>query len=197
MLKYQNWWVPEGNYGKRFFEYDHSAPTIAKCVEACGKRLRVAIDGGAYVGTITMHLQQHFKLVHSFEPNPKAFACLERNVGFPTVVHNAALTDVSGTVFLGPLYKDKAFSARVSKEGTPVRGVAIDDMQLEVLDFLKLDVEGHEYEALSGAASTLLRCRPVIMIEEKLDPVKRATLLLTGLGMKRIWKCKHDYIFTW
>lgn len=44
--------------------------------------------------------------------------------------------------------------------------MAIDDLALPRLDFLKIDIEGMELEALAGAEDTLARCRPVMMIEK-------------------------------
>jgi hypothetical protein len=35
------------------------------------------------------------------------------------------------------------------------------------------------------------------MIEEKLDPDKRATRYLEDLGMKRVGQWRHDHLFTW
>jgi FkbM family methyltransferase len=43
--------------------------------------------------------------------------------------------------------------------------VAIDDLQLERLDFLKIDVEGMESEVLSGAERTMSVHKPVMIIE--------------------------------
>lgn len=49
--------------------------------------------------------------------------------------------------------------------GAPTRLVAIDSLDLPRCDFIKLDVEGMEVEALDGAARTLARCRPSILAE--------------------------------
>lgn len=46
-----------------------------------------------------------------------------------------------------------------------VRLLTIDSLTLKRLDFLKLDVEGMELEALAGASETIQRCKPVLMIE--------------------------------
>jgi FkbM family methyltransferase len=43
--------------------------------------------------------------------------------------------------------------------------VAIDSFGLPRLDLIKIDVEGMEIEAIEGAADTLVRCRPAVMVE--------------------------------
>jgi len=46
-----------------------------------------------------------------------------------------------------------------------VNTVSIDIMNLPRLDFLKLDIEGHEVSALQGSIDTFKRCRPWIWVE--------------------------------
>jgi FkbM family methyltransferase len=46
-----------------------------------------------------------------------------------------------------------------------VRTITIDSLDLARLDLLKIDIEGMELEALEGAAATLARCRPVLIVE--------------------------------
>jgi hypothetical protein len=38
-------------------------------------------------------------------------------------------------------------------------------MQLDNISLMKIDVEGQEDQVLSGAQETILRCKPVILIE--------------------------------
>lgn len=47
----------------------------------------------------------------------------------------------------------------------PVRQLSIDSLRLGRLDFLKLDVEGMEMEALRGSAETIRRFKPVLLVE--------------------------------
>jgi len=48
---------------------------------------------------------------------------------------------------------------------TEIRTVAIDSLGLARLDLLKIDVEGMELRVLAGAARTIARCRPIIIVE--------------------------------
>jgi FkbM family methyltransferase len=47
----------------------------------------------------------------------------------------------------------------------PVQMLTIDSLGLTRLDFLKIDVEGMELEVLAGAAETIRRTLPILMIE--------------------------------
>ena len=44
--------------------------------------------------------------------------------------------------------------------------ISIDDMELVRLDFIKIDIEGMEMEALNGEKETIIRTRPQMMIEK-------------------------------
>ena len=46
-----------------------------------------------------------------------------------------------------------------------IRTITIDSLDLVRLDLLKIDIEGMELEALAGAAASLARCRPVLIVE--------------------------------
>jgi hypothetical protein len=46
-----------------------------------------------------------------------------------------------------------------------VKLVALDDFGFTRLDFLKLDIEGMELEALEGARRTVETCRPIMLVE--------------------------------
>jgi FkbM family methyltransferase len=46
-----------------------------------------------------------------------------------------------------------------------IKMITIDSLDLVRLDLLKIDIEGMELEALAGAAASLARCRPVVIVE--------------------------------
>ena len=78
-----------------------------------------------------------------------------------------------------------------------VRGISIDSLALTDVDLIKLDVEGHEMPALQGARETIMRHRPIVVIEEKHDPERKATAYLQRLGMEVRAQLKRDYVFGW
>ncbi len=145
-----------------------------------------ALDGGAHVGAYTRVMAQHFETVHAFEPAPDTFAALQRNLedwGLADRVHAyaAALSDRHEKVSVDLPRGRRSLSRQISGPGD-IPTMRIDDLELRQLDFIKLDVEGHEHRALLGGAETLARCRPMVMFEDK------------GKGDDPNLRQAHDYI---
>lgn len=172
------------------------------CVKACGKRLHTVIDGGAHIGLWSIHLVKKFQQVIAFEPMFKNFKCLRLNTlsNVNITLYQAALSNYTGQIGMAGR-GSKSFKWWVTPQGSIidkfVSCLKLDTLNLQNVDLIKLDVESHEFEALQGAAETIQRCKPIIMIEDKLDPEKRATKYLQELGMNMIWSRKHDYLFVW
>ncbi len=211
------WWVPHGAYGKPFFDKftrsglpAHCEPHVRACLQQLGsKRRNVAVDGGAYVGIWSAHLVQHFKRVIAFEPMPVNVELYKRNIedgrvpkGHHVQIEELALSNNERVALISDIGKPYGHRFVLPGDATPkdlipISTVALDQYSFEALDLLKLDVEGHEFEALQGAENTIRKFKPVVIIEEKLDPEKRATHFLQRLGMRRVWSSKHDHLFTW
>ncbi len=59
-----------------------------------------------------------------------------------------------------------------------IRKLSIDEIGLPRVDFMKIDIEGMEMEALEGARQTIERSRPMMLIERiKADPTQLITWL--------------------
>jgi FkbM family methyltransferase len=50
-------------------------------------------------------------------------------------------------------------------KAVPVETIALDALELPRIDLLKIDVEGMELEAIEGAAASIARCRPILIVE--------------------------------
>jgi FkbM family methyltransferase len=131
----------------------------------------LAVDGGGFVGMWTKPLSFLFKKVVVFEPNPAAFVCLEKNCGhLPNVelINKALGHEARARVGIhdtapGPsvnLYPDD----QQHKASTYVEMVTLDTYGLTP-GYLKLDLEGYEYRAMTGGQQTIERGHPVIVVE--------------------------------
>jgi FkbM family methyltransferase len=127
---------------------------------------KVFVDIGAHVGLWSMQAEQDFESIIAFEPHPVHAAIFPRNVKMERVtLHQCALGDRDGGVALtsGPQSSGDTY---VSGDGDiPIR--TLDSLNIERIDMLKIDTEGYELPIVRGATETLLRCRPVVVVEQK------------------------------
>ena len=134
-----------------------------------------AIDIGANVGVWSYWLSKYAKQVESFEPNPKIFNAL-KNIKIKNVnSYNIALSNKSGSVDLLVPKGSKGFSNQgASLSSIKVQGEhkrisieakCLDEYNFLDVDFIKIDVEGHEHEVIEGAQETIKKFKPTMVIE--------------------------------
>lgn len=136
---------------------------------------RTAIDIGANAGIWSWSLLRVAREVHAFEPNPKMFNRLEAALGGKAHLYTVALSDTAGEAdFIVPRTR-RGYSNQhgsLSLMGTAgehgiikVKTCRLDDLDIRDVGFIKVDVEGFECAVLAGAAETLKRERPVLVVE--------------------------------
>jgi hypothetical protein len=80
----------------------------------------------------------------------------------------------------------------------------LDDLDLDEVDYIKMDCEGYEYRILQGAEATIKRCRPIVVVEQKPHDAyssqygqHAAIELMQSWGMVRLDQVKDDWIMGW
>ncbi len=138
-------------------------------------RRSVVVQAGGAVGVWPKRFAQIFDVVYTFEPYPESFHCLCVNCPELNVFKfNAALGESPGWAHMG--FPEHAARSRTGKENIggyrilqegDVPVMTIDSFKWLQIDLLYLDLEGYELFALRGALSTIRRCKPVIVLEDK------------------------------
>lgn len=181
-----NWWFPD--HEKHLIDWMRANPmTINGRPAYQGKKqlaalaavtrfkpgaLRVAVDVGGHVGLWSYNLAPAFRQVHAFEPVAMMRECFLRNVEAHNVcLHDVALGAERGAVSMHTT-ADSTGDSWVSGQGE-IQMFALDDLALVEVDFIKIDCEGYEENVLRGAAQTIERDRPVIIVEQKRDMASR------------------------
>ena len=159
----------------------------------------VVVEGGANIGALTLplaNLAGPSGKVYAFEPQRPIFHMLCGNLAL-NQIHNVdarlqGLGDKPGTLHLPEIeysteeYRNYGgFSLAPDGDGEPVEVVTIDSLKLDRCDFIKLDVEGMEKQALEGAANTVARFRPLLYVENSHVHQKNRDallMLIKGLG---------------
>ncbi len=136
--------------------------------------LGVVLDCGANIGLFTKSvLQMGAKKVYAFEPSPVNVACFRANIsdGMASgAVHlvEKGLYNTSGELRFSEFVNDP-FANAISETGTiriPVVTIdeIVEELNLQAVDFIKMDIEGSEFAALEGAQRTLKRFRPRVSV---------------------------------
>lgn len=137
-----------------------------------------AIDIGANLGEYTFWMSKHADHVHVFEPHPDCINFL-KDVGLKncTFYSYGVSSIASKKELLVPedsSLQDITCRASISElsvrefeklKGISINTIALDELGLSNIGFIKMDIEGHEFEALKGMRGLITSCNPVMQIE--------------------------------
>ncbi len=165
-------------------------------IERFANKSRDAIDVGVYRGVYSLKLSQNFKFVHSFEPNPLLFPYLSKNL--EKIIKNIKLYNLalsnkdSETVLKLPIRSRSIFKDNIEElyqlgaasihpnnefenfKKVPVNTEKLDNLSINNIGFIKIDVEGHELEVIEGAKKTIIKNKPILLIEIEKRHSKRS-----------------------
>ena len=158
-----------------------------------------AIDIGTNIGIYTYGLAQFCEKIESFEPVSnctkmlRAYAEKRQQI----TVHNLALSDRNGnaTLFIPLIEGSTTLNVGLasftdpggSREALPIEIKRLDDYAFADVGIIKVDVEGHELLVLRGAEKTILREKPLLLVEIEQRHLKERTIeevfnFITSLG---------------
>jgi len=173
-------------------------PSVIDAVIASAGRPGSIIDAGAMLGTHTvawaLALPGHH--IHAFEPASANLPLLRANVeGLPNVtVWGCALSDRAGrrAATMDPV--NRGHVAIDETDPWPMDGarewlvsVSLDGLDIRDVRVIKADVEWHEAALLRGAAGTIARDHPVIVVEDWGGDLARPD----GYGVAADWTEAH------
>ena len=161
----------------------------------------VVVDGGANIGFFTVPVAQRRKDISilSFEPQRTIHNALAGTLALNdinnVILHYAALgcedrwvtipdVDYGKPQDFGMVKLDKRVSYPYDQWTDPgvAKIVQIDELELNRLDFIKLDVEGFECEALDGACESIHRYQPWIWVEYMLVGEQAIVDIITAIS---------------
>lgn len=163
----------------------------------------IIIEAGANIGTHTVPLARMAGLkgaVYAFEPQRQVHQILCANLALNEIenvkTYQAGLGQSPGRIEIAiPDYASANNIGSLSLghmadnenyEGVDV--MTIDSLNLQRLDFLKADVEGMEREVLLGARESIMRCRPILYLEnDRSDRSAQLIQTVFDLGYRAWW----------
>jgi len=160
----------------------------------------LAVDVGANVGLWARPLSEKFGKVLAYEPIQEVYKCLKLNVRDCNVqLNNFALGNANSTIEMifdrentGASYVDES---SIGKGSIDIK--RMDDLNLPRFGLLKIDCERFELEVLNGGIETILKYKPIVVVEQHPDTEYCAGKFLKEYGAKEITNVRKDYIFGW
>lgn len=206
MKKVFNYWMPDSD--------SHFERLIAKRVRNGGPPeyqddvrdeaykyvtdFNLAIDVGANVGLWAKPLTQKFKNVIAFEPMQQVLECLKLNVkNLPVEINEFALSNVSGNIDMVYDSVNTGSSYVIENSAGSIPLKTLDELNLPKFDLLKVDCERHDMQVLQGGIETIIKYKPIIVVEQHPDTEQCAGLFLKSYGAKEITNIRKDFIFGW
>jgi FkbM family methyltransferase len=151
------------------------------------------IDVGTNIGTWSKRAAHAFARVYAFEPDRELSATLPKVLPSNVTVYPFALSDHEGTSELfTPVKGGAQESGRASLERSANSGLdtkaqvvelrTLDSLDLQNIDAIKIDVEGHEAAVLAGARRLIESQRPILICEiEERHHLGRSDEIIRGV----------------
>lgn len=152
----------------------------------------VFVDIGAHIGKYSMKFSKVAKTVVAIEPDPENFESLKRNIelnGLKNVIAvRKAAWNRKGTM--------KFYKGDVKGHGTIKRDCGygwcevqtervdeiLNSLGINKVDWIKIDVEGAEYEVLEGLTETITKDKPKIIVEVWAENEEKVHLFMKKHG---------------
>lgn len=158
-------------------------PYLHRTFEKYINKSMTVLEAGCHIGTHSVKLSMLSKKLYCFEPLKESNHLLRKNIVknncTNTTVFDYALSDTQGTThFAWVSFSNLGGSGlennpmgipnggNINEElKYPVEMTTIDSLDLNEIDFIKLDVEGYESKVIKGAINTIKKFRPIITLE--------------------------------
>ena len=150
--------------------------------------LKHFVNAGSHIGTIALPISKYIRKVTAIEAFPPTYKHFLENIKLNNIknieTYNFALGDKSEEVYFldntndriinntGGMHviteddiKNKRLSSEIHSKKIINQMIRLDDTNINGFDILIADVEGKEYEVLSGGKEKIQKLKPIILIE--------------------------------
>ena len=214
MHEYQGWWFPDAE--------SHFPKMLKKSIDKGGpaeyqyqvrdrsmthaKKRGVALDIGANVGLWSRDLCESFDQVIAFEPVADFRDCLLKNVTAANFEVRACALGESDTQINMIITAENTGHSHVDTASIGTGSIPmyrLDSLNLPQIDYIKIDCEGYENTILRGAKETILKYKPIMVVEHKKHKdvghtdTAQALDTLVSWGARILTSVKNDYVLGW
>ena len=214
MYQSHNWWFPNqdthfaGMLNKNIKKGGgpvYQEPVRKVSIDLCTRK-GLALDIGANVGLWSRDLCENFDQVIAFEPVADFRDCLLKNVTAANFEVRACALGESDTQINMIITAENTGHSHVDTASIGTGSIPmyrLDSLNLPQIDYIKIDCEGYENTILRGAKETILKYKPIMVVEHKKHKdvghtdTAQALDTLVSWGAQILTSVKNDYVLGW
>ncbi len=156
------------------------------------------VDIGANIGNHTIAFSKISKRVYSFEAHPKTFKILKFNTNeYKNIkIFNLGISNRKGFLFFRNTKSTNIGGKKLSKSGSIKSQINTLDNIIKLdkkIKLIKIDIEGHEYEALIGMKKILNNNNCLLLLEFCEESISKRRKIISFLKEKNYL---HSYYFS-
>jgi FkbM family methyltransferase len=164
-----NYKLPLDMYEESIFKYKHGLKFVPSDVVHSLKHTDI-LDCGAYIGESALVFEREYdpRAIYSFEPVPDNYDLLLETIKLNDLKKMIPVAKGVGECTAMVKYHPLGVSSFISEDGkSEMEVISIDEFVREkqlTIGLIKMDIEGHELPALTGAKETIKRFKPILLI---------------------------------
>ncbi len=156
------------------------------------------VDIGANIGNHSIAYSKISKKVYAFEAHPRTFEILKFNINeYKNIkIYNIGISDKKGLLYFKKVNSTNIGGKRLSKIGSIKSQINKLDNIIKLdkkIRLIKIDIEGHEYEALKGMKRLLKNNNSLILQEFCEDSISKRKKIINFLKENEYL---HSYYFS-
>lgn len=156
------------------------------------------VDIGANIGNHSIAYSKISKKVYAFEAHPRTFEILKFNINeYKNIkIYNIGISDKKGHLYFKKVNSTNIGGKRLSKIGSIKSQINKLDNIIKLdkkIKLIKIDIEGHEYEALKGMKRLLKNNNSLILQEFCEDSISKRKKIINFLKENEYL---HSYYFS-
>lgn len=165
------------------------------------------VDVGANIGLMSVFTASAFKNgnIIAIEAHPVTANILKRNIEINSlsniVIKEIALGNEVGETQIFENWQVNRGGASLvvhdeNSKSYPVKIEKLDNIITDTVSIIKIDVEGLELDVLKGASNTILKCKPILIVEisdqrtSTLSPSNEIVDFINEFGFYKLYKLK-------
>jgi FkbM family methyltransferase len=142
---------------------DNSIDALIPYIQTSGKIIDIGANQGVY--TIIASQKLPYTEFIMFEPLPDTAIHAQNNASKCNIPHQMEVVALSNYNGDGQFQVSNMTQTNKFGSGTTVIVKTLDSYCYDDITFIKIDVEGHEFQVLQGAKETITANKPVILLE--------------------------------